>query len=247
MRRSTARFIAIMDKLVPSPFPITHSNPVVYIDVAIDNDSVGRIEIELFADTVPKTAENFRSFCTGERGTLQHTWREGSNPCPLHFKGVPFHRIIKNFIVQGGDILCHNGRGNNSVFGYTFYDESFEGKSGIHRAGTLAMAHDGPNRNGSQFFINLKDNFYLNSRYVVFGQVISGVNVLKNLNLVGTNCGVPLKKSWVAECGQSGPSDENSKAFEKLDWYLQPPEHMMTNIPPAAPVSIYTDKETRQS
>ncbi|KNH05264.1 cyclophilin [Perkinsela sp. CCAP 1560/4] len=247
MLRSTfACKLAILDKLVDAPLRIVNTNPIVYLDVTIDKDNVGRIAVELFADSVPKTAENFRSLCTGERGTFRHTWRPGSNPCPLHYKGIPFHRIIRNFIVQGGDILCRDGRGNNSVFGYTFFDESFEGKAGNHVAGTLAMAHDGPNRNGSQFFFNLKDNFYLNKRYVVFGQVLEGIEVLKKLNSIGTNCGVPLKKSWITECGQAGVNKLPMKDFDQADWYLHPPQHALANVSPSTGSEIFSDKETRQ-
>ena len=230
-----------------APFSIVAENPVVYFDVTIDRESTGRIEIELFSDVAPKTCENFRSLCTGERGTLKNTWKPGKSECQLHYKGVPFHRIIKNFIVQGGDILCHDGRGNSSIFGYTFFDESFNGKAGTHKAGTIAMAHDGPNRNGSQFFFNLKDNFYLNKRYVVFGQVVRGIHVLKKLNSIGTHCGVPLKRSWVAECGQSGTAENRPVALDRPDWYLQPPQHALQNVCSSSHDSVYIEKNVTET
>lgn len=121
--------------------------------------------IELFRDVVPKTTENFRSLCTGERGV---------SSCALYYKGIPFHRIIPNFVLQGGDILTKDGRGNVSVFGFPFPDESFDSKAGIHLPGTVAMAHSGPNQNGSQFFFNLVRNRHLDRKFVVVGQVVDG-------------------------------------------------------------------------
>eukprot|EP00759_Apiculatamorpha_spiralis_P034014 PhF_6_TR35099/c0_g1_i1/m.51154/K01802/E5.2.1.8; peptidylprolyl isomerase len=216
-------------KLLEVPIAPLRTNPIVFLDITIERESVGRITIELFQDAVPKTSENFRSLCTGERGIIKYPWKK-TNRCPLHFKGTPIHRVIPNFVIQGGDILRGNGRGNESVFGYRFMDESFQGKAGDNLPGTLAMAHHGPNQNGSQFFINLGHNKHLNGRYVVFGQVLEGGDVCEKLNDIGSQCGTLRKRAWIAECGQSGAA--SNEQFDKQDWYMMPPQNYLDNINP---------------
>ena len=221
-----------LTELVEVPVEPVRTNPVMYFDVTIDKENCGRIVMELFRDAVPQTVENFRSLCTGERGLLKYVWRMGTGTCPLHYKGIQFHRIIPNFVVQGGDILRQNGRGNESIFGYKFPNESFEGKAGKNLAGTLAMAHSGPNQHGSQFFFNLKTNTYLNGRYVVFGQVLKGIEVLHELNQLGTLCGVPRQRAWISECGQAGPVEVPSQDFDRQNWHSSPPPHYTSNVGP---------------
>lgn len=178
------------------PYKPVASNPVVFLDITVEGDALGRVSIELFRDTVPKTSENFRSFCTGERGRSQ---------CPLYYKGIPFHRIIPGFVVQGGDVLTKDGRSNVSVFGYPFPDESFAGKAGKHLPGTVAMAHSGPGQNGSQFFFNLDRNEHLDSKFVVVGQVVDGWDIVTEVSKAcGSRSGTPVSRAWISECGQSG-------------------------------------------
>ncbi|PKI63622.1 hypothetical protein CRG98_016005 [Punica granatum] len=130
-------------------------NPLVFLDISIDEDPVERIVIELFADVVPKTAENFRALCTGEKGVGSTTGK------PLHYKGTHFHRIIKGFMAQGGDfskgngmLFQPNGTGGESIYGGKFSDENF--KMAHDGPGLLSLANSGPNTNGSQFFITFK-------------------------------------------------------------------------------------------
>ena len=125
--------------------------------------------MELFADKTPKTAENFRALCTGEKGL-------GKLDKPLHFKGSSFHRIIRNFMAQGGDFTTGTGTGGESIYGTKFPDENFALKH-LER-GDLSMANSGPNSNGSQFFMTFIPCNWLDGKHVVFGKVIRGMQVL---------------------------------------------------------------------
>ncbi|OMO78376.1 hypothetical protein CCACVL1_14453 [Corchorus capsularis] len=169
-------------------------NPLVFLDVSIDEDPVERIVIELFAALVPKTAENFRALCTGEKGIGISTGK------PLHYKGSFFHRIIKGFMAQGGDFSKGNGTGGESIYGGKFADENF--KLTHDGFGHLSMANSGPNTNGSQFFITFKPQPHLNGKHVVFGKVIKGLDTLKKIELVGTGDGKPAKPVKISDCGE---------------------------------------------
>ncbi|KAM9356669.1 peptidyl-prolyl cis-trans isomerase D [Symphorus nematophorus] len=159
----------------------------------------GRIVLELFADITPKTAENFRALCTGEQGTGKSTGK------PLHFKGCPFHRIIKKFMIQGGDFSNHNGTGGESIYGEKFEDENFHY---MHdRVGLLSMANAGPNTNGSQFFITTVPTPHLDGKHVIFGQVLKGMGVVKMLEAVDTNSDAPVKPCVIADCGEHKDGD----------------------------------------
>jgi peptidyl-prolyl isomerase H (cyclophilin H) len=136
-------------------------NPVVFIDISIADKPAERIYIELFADVVPKTAENFRQLCTGEYL---------KNGIPMGYKGSYIHRVIKGFMVQGGDFIKNDGTGTYSIYGTTFNDENFTLKH--NKEGLLSSANSGPNTNGCQFFITCGNAEWLDNKHVVFGRVI---------------------------------------------------------------------------
>ncbi|XP_054813521.1 peptidyl-prolyl cis-trans isomerase CYP63-like isoform X1 [Prosopis cineraria] len=170
-------------------------NPLVFLDVSIDGDLVERVVIELFASIVPKTAENFRALCTGEKGIGKSTGK------PLHYKGTCFHRIIKGFMAQGGDFSRGNGTGGESIYGGKFADENFILKH--DGPGLLSMANGGPNTNGSQFFITFKRQPHLDGKHVVFGKVVGGLDLLKKIELVGTSDGKPVRPVKIIDCGEA--------------------------------------------
>merc|ERR1712045_416909 len=168
------------------------ANPKVFFDMTIGGDNAGRIVMELKADTTPKTAENFRALCTGEKGM-------GKSGKPLHFKGSAFHRVIPDFMCQGGDFTAGNGTGGESFYGAKFADENFTLK---HTGpGILSMANAGPNTNGSQFFITTVKTTWLDGRHVVFGKVVEGMDVVTKVEAVGTSSGTPQKTVTVHDSG----------------------------------------------
>ncbi len=179
------------------PFhPSIAANPKVYFDISIGGVATGRVTLELFADAVPKTAENFRALCTGEKGV-------GKKGKPLHYKGSRFHRIIPQFMCQGGDFTSGDGTGGESIYGEAFDDESFKGKAGAHFGpGTLSMANKGPHTNGSQFFLCTYATPHLNGRHVVFGQVLSGYDVVRKMETEGSPDGKTSKPVVITDCGQ---------------------------------------------
>lgn len=181
------------------------SNPIVYFDLEIGRRPIGRLVMELYADTSPRTAENFRALCTGERG-LSHT----SNKL-LHYKGCIFHRVISGFMAQGGDFTKGDGTGGESIYGQKFNDENFSRQHTC--GGLLSMANAGPNTNGSQFFITFQATPHLNGRHVVFGKIIEGMDVLRIVEMVATDSGDRPKTALViADCGQLGLEEFEPKA-----------------------------------
>lgn len=151
------------------------SNPVVFFDVSIGGQEIGRMKMELFADVAPKTAENFRQFCTGEHR------KDG---VPQGYKNATFHRVIKDFMIQGGDFLKGDGTGCMSIYGPSFADENFQLKHDA--AGLLSMANSGPHTNGCQFFITCAKCDFLDGKHVVFGKVVDGLLVMRKIENVPT-------------------------------------------------------------
>eukprot|EP00287_Rhodomonas_sp_CCMP768_P023055 CAMPEP_0202827236 /NCGR_PEP_ID=MMETSP1389-20130828/14132_1 /ASSEMBLY_ACC=CAM_ASM_000865 /TAXON_ID=302021 /ORGANISM="Rhodomonas sp., Strain CCMP768" /LENGTH=348 /DNA_ID=CAMNT_0049500611 /DNA_START=12 /DNA_END=1058 /DNA_ORIENTATION=- len=170
-------------------------NAIVYFDVEINGKAVGRNEMELFTSTYPLTCENFRCLCTGEKGV-------GEAKRPLHYKGSYFHRIIPQFMCQGGDFTLGDGRGGESIYGRTFNDEWDNGMIRHTKGGLLSMANSGPNTNGSQFFITLKKTSWLDGNHVVFGQVTDGVHIVQEMEANGTGSGKPKAEIQIKDCGQ---------------------------------------------
>jgi peptidylprolyl isomerase len=169
------------------------SNPRVFFDITIGDKPAGRIEFELFADTTPKTAENFRALCTGEKGI-------GRSGKPLHYKGSGFHRIIQQFMCQGGDFTRGNGTGGESIYGEKFADENFKLKH--NTPNLLSMANAGPGTNGSQFFITTVVTPWLDGKHVVFGKVVAGANVVAAMEAAGSRSGATSAPVVIADCGQ---------------------------------------------
>ncbi|CAM8903852.1 unnamed protein product [Rhodiola kirilowii] len=197
------------------------ANPKCYLDISIGGELEGRIVVELYKDVVPKTAENFRALCTGEKGIGPHTG------VPLHFKGSIFHRVVKGFMVQGGDISARNGTGGESIYGLKFDDENFDLKH--ERKGMLSMANSGPNTNGSQFFITTTRTPHLDGKHVVFGKVIKGIGVVRLMEHVTTGDGdCPTLDVVIADCGEipEGADDGTCNFFKDGDTYPEWPAEL---------------------
>ncbi|CAL9130057.1 unnamed protein product [Musa textilis] len=198
--------------LKTQPGKMAKRNPIVFLDVAIDGNAAGRLMFELFADIVPKTAENFRGLCTGEMGFGPMTKK------PLHYKGSIFHRIIKGFMAQGGDFSRRDGTGGESIYGGKFADENFV--LNHDGPGLLSMANAGRDTNGSQFFITFKPAPHLDGKHVVFGKLILGHETLKNIESVDVDGDRPVVPVKIVNCGELNesaaalPENDKKKNFK---------------------------------
>ena len=157
----------------------------VYFEVSVDGESLGRITFALYDDVVPKTTQNFRELATGEHG--------------FGYAGSPFHRVIPQFMLQGGDFTNGNGTGGKSIYGEKFADENFDRKH--TKPGLLSMANAGPNTNGSQFFITTVETPWLDGKHVVFGEVVEGMDVVRAIEALGSQSGKTSGKIVVDSCG----------------------------------------------
>eukprot|EP00998_Keelungia_sp_KM082_P005570 NODE_1883_length_1192_cov_66.181221_g1867_i0.p1 GENE.NODE_1883_length_1192_cov_66.181221_g1867_i0~~NODE_1883_length_1192_cov_66.181221_g1867_i0.p1 ORF type:complete len:358 (-),score=92.35 NODE_1883_length_1192_cov_66.181221_g1867_i0:47-1120(-) len=194
-------------------------NPRCFFDVTIDKQPHGRIVFELFADEVPKTADNFRALCTGEKGAT-------ANGTPLHYKGCNFHRIITEFMIQGGDFTNGDGTGGVSIYGDKFEDEAFVRKHDV--PGLLSMANAGKNTNGSQFFITTVPTPHLDGKHVVFGRVVKGMNTVRALEHISVGAqDRPKVLCAIENCGEI--TDGEADGVQEDGWLDYPADHVSAN------------------
>jgi peptidyl-prolyl isomerase D len=178
----------------------------VFFDISIGGVDKGKVVFELYNDIVPKTAENFRALCTGEKGT-------GKAGKALHYKGSAFHRVIKSFMIQGGDFTAGNGTGGESIYGEKFEDENFQLKH--EKPFLLSMANAGPGTNGSQFFVTTVPTPHLDGKHVVFGEVLTGKSVVREVENTPVSSGdAPEKDCVITDCGEL-PADADLSEFTK--------------------------------
>ena len=182
------------------------NNPKVFFDLLQGDEELGRVVMQLYEDVTPRTAENFRALCTGEKGM-------GKSGKPLHFKGSTFHRVIKDFMIQGGDFTAGNGTGGESIYGEKFADENFELKH--TEAFQLSMANAGPGTNGSQFFITSRATPHLDGKHVVFGKVVEGGDIIRVIEDVPKGASdKPVVDIIIAGCGMV--ENEEEKKVEEV-------------------------------
>merc|ERR1712071_325038 len=189
---------------------LNDNRTIVYFDILVKvkkgketvNKNVGRISMRLFEDVVPRTCANFTALCTHEKGEK------------IGFKNSVFHRIIPDFMLQGGDFIHADGSGSLSIYGEKFEDENFKLKH--TKPGLLSMANSGPNTNGCQFFITCKEAPWLDNKHVVFGEVIDGMNVVRKVEALGTKHGAPKFLVKIKDCGiVEKKVEEESKEDDK--------------------------------
>ncbi|KAK7397924.1 peptidyl-prolyl cis-trans isomerase cpr6 [Neonectria punicea] len=212
------------------------ARPRVFFDISLGGKPVGRITMELYADLVPKTVDNFRALCTGEKGV-------GKSGKSLHYKGSIFHRVIKQFMIQGGDFTAGDGTGGESIYGTKFEDEAFPVKH--EKPFLLSMANAGPNTNGSQFFITTVPTPHLDGKHVVFGEVVNGKSIVRQIENLATQSGDrPAKEALIANCGELVGDDATSADVKKPDSTGDPyedfPEDCQDSLDAAAIIKIAT-------
>jgi len=207
------------------------TRPRVFFDVTINgkpaNNGNNRIVMELFSDITPRTAENFRCLCTGEKGM-------GKTGVPLHYKGSIFHRVIVRFMLQGGDFTNFNGTGGESIYGEKFADENFTLEH--ERQGYLSMANSGPNTNASQFFITTLSTPHLDNKHVVFGRVVNGMDVVREIEHVpkqeeGAQASTPVHEVKIQDCGELKEGEDDGVVVDPEDPF------------PAYPVDYFYDED----
>jgi len=181
-----------------------------WMDITIGGSPRGRIVFEMFYDTTPKTCDNFMKLCEG-------TEKDKATGVQLAYKGSGFHRVIKQFMLQGGDFTKHDGTGGISIYGEKFEDENFERKH--TRPGLLSMANAGPGTNGSQFFITTVPTPHLDGKHVVFGQVLKGMDLVREIENLETNSDRPVKPCVIADCGTLKPDEDDGVVIDPSDPY----------------------------
>ncbi|CAF1367819.1 unnamed protein product, partial [Rotaria magnacalcarata] len=211
-----------------------------FFDIKIDGNNVGRIVFELCNDICPRTCENFRCLCTGEKGRVSTSNKR------LYYKKCHFHRIVKNFMVQSGYVteeILGNGTGNESIYGGTFDDENFQIKH--DQPYLLSMDNQGPNTNGSQFFITTSEASHLDGKHVVFGHVLSGQSVVDTIYNVAVDSNMrPLQYVIIAHCGQLILDSEKEQKISRKE--KKKKKHRRKKKKRLAKISIEEENQTDQ-
>lgn len=189
-----------------------------WMDISIGGIPKGRIVYEMFDDTTPKTCKNFMTLCEG-------TEKDEATGAQLAYKGSGFHRVIKGFMLQGGDFTNHDGTGGISIYGEKFEDENFERKH--TRPGLLSMANAGPATNGSQFFVTTVPTPHLDGKHVVFGQVIKGMDLVREIEMLEATSDKPNQPCVIADCGTLKPGEDDGVVVDASDPYPGFPDDLV--------------------